>query len=817
MNNKFTKISNPFRANGALMPDSSLYIERAADQELYTTLQTGQLAYVFTPHDMGKSSLASRTAARLKSDGVHVANITLSGIDSSTDTNHLYQWFIKRLKAELNFATHPVEWWNQKTSSNLKERLQIFITDVVLPEIDGPVVILIDEFHLRNKDLTFVKELLDIIVWCYEERQNKPEFERITFALFGVLTVGALAAKTQKALLETGKAINLQSFSRQEAQKFEEQMNALYLEKGEAIFNRIYYWTDGHPYLTQRLCQAVTEIGDVHWDDERVDNTVRSLFVSSQNQESNIQSVKRVLEESDKKRQLFNLYQQILDDEHSIKDDNSLMKNRLKLSGLVIAENGVLQIRNSIYETIFNKNWVEHSKPANWNRRLVITLTLLMLVALGATGFYTIQQHQKAVAAEEMMNDFHNAVSSEDKITSLAGLLQISGHEDKARQLFYDELSFDDQLELFNLSDPESIAEDLVTVVSGFYQDSRLVNNEQNNTLLRTMADPLTRLEYSSALRSVELELEITQWLRGREIYLTEGEVSQAIQAYDIAIRMHYNPGTYFDRGLMYARQGQFELALDDFTATLNLDNSWLGTVQKTITENPELYAATWTYANNYPSITGIVPTPTNTPTQTATPTMTASPTPTFTPSPTATSTPQPTSTNTPIIIRVTPTDTATPAPIFVPSATPSIPTGEFTLLTPVNLANPSYGITTFEWAWSGGDLPSEFGFEVRVWKDGRFQAGVHNAVLDNQNGTVKKIGSDTYQLTTDISGAAGVQKTSGIYNWTVAVVRISPEYADIGEVADSVQMRYAAPGPKGGGGDDKDGGGGGGKSVGID
>ncbi|MCB0208928.1 MAG: AAA-like domain-containing protein [Anaerolineae bacterium] len=816
MKNKFTKTSNPFIANGALSPDSPLYVERSTDQELYTTIQAGQLAYVFTPHDMGKSSLASRTAIRLREEGSHVANITLSGIDDSSDTEHLYQWFIKRLKAELNFATQPTEWWKQQTSSKLGERLQTFISDVVLAEVDGPIVVLIDEFHLRNKDLPFVKELLNTIVWYYQERSNRPEFKRLSIALFGVLSPEVLAGKNQQFFLEMGKAIKLKEFNRQEAQKFAEQLNTLYPDKGTAIFDRIYYWTNGHPYLTQRLCQAVTEIGDVHWNDERVDNTMRSLFVSSSSQshESNIQSAKRLLEESTKKRQLFNLYQQILANEPITENNTSPMQNRLKLSGVVTAENGVLKIRNPIYQTVFNENWVNNNKPANWNRRLIITLSLLLLVALGATGFYTFQQHQKAVAAEVLVNDFHNAATSEERIVSLAGLLKISGHEDKARKLFFEELSYDDQLGLFDLSDPESVAEELVTVVSEFYQDSRLVNNEQNNTLLRTMADPLTKLEYSSALHSVELELEITQWLRGREIYLTDGEVSQAIQAYDIAIRMNNNPGIYFDRGLMYAREGRFEAALDDFVAAINIDDSWQGKIQQTITENPDLYAALWSQASSYSHLAGVVPTPTHTPTETATPTITPSPTQTFTPSPTATSTPLPT--NTPVPTRVLPTATATSAPaVFVPSATPSLPTGEFTLLAPLSLSDPSYGVTTFEWAWSGGDLPSDYGFEVRVWKEGRFQAGVHNAVLDNQNGTVKKVGSDTYQLTTDISGAAGVQTTSGVYNWTVAVVRISPDYADIGEVANSVQMRYAAPGPKGGGGDGK--GGGGGKGVGID
>jgi hypothetical protein len=108
--------------------------------------------------------------------------------------------------------------------------------------------------------------------------------------------------------------------------------------------------------------------------------------------------------------------------------------------------------------------------------------------------------------------------------------------------------------------------------------------------------------------------------------------------------------------------------------------------------------------------------------------------------------------------------------------------------------------------------LPAEFGFEVRVWKEGKPPAGVHNAVLDNQNGTVKNLGNNRYELKTDIKDAAGVLGNSGEYLWTVALVRISPKYRDLGQQAPPARLLFAAPGGSGGGGS-----GGGGGGVGID
>jgi hypothetical protein len=140
------------------------------------------------------------------------------------------------------------------------------------------------------------------------------------------------------------------------------------------------------------------------------------------------------------------------------------------------------------------------------------------------------------------------------------------------------------------------------------------------------------------------------------------------------------------------------------------------------------------------------------------------------------------------------------------------LPAGSFTLLNPLALDQPSYGLTEFEWQWTG-PVAAGTGFEVRVWREGAPQMGVHDAVYDNQHGNVESLGVNKYRLRVDITGAAGVQGVRGEYWWTVALVQTSPSYADLGQQAPPARMRFE---PKSSG----DGGGGGGGSsggVGID
>lgn len=223
--------------------------------------------------------------------------------------------------------------------------------------------------------------------------------------------------------------------------------------------------------------------------------------------------------------------------------------------------------------------------------------------------------------------------------------------------------------------------------------------------------------------------------------------------------------------------------------------------------------------------VVALVPTSTDTPTFTPTLTATHTPvpptnTPSPSPSPTLTHTFEPA---TPIVLVVTATSTPTPTvrpsptpglppatPTVSPTATPSLPIGTFTLLNPLSLDEPSYGLTNFEWEWNDA-VPPDRGFEVRVWREGEPLAGAHDAVLDNQQGRIEQIGENRYRLTIDITRAAGVRERTGEYLWTVALVQISPEYADLGLLAEPRHLRFEASGGSAGDSSNNDGSSGGG------
>jgi tetratricopeptide (TPR) repeat protein len=487
----------------------------------------------------------------------------------------------------------------------------------------------------------------------------------LTFVLLGVATPTDLIKDRTRTPFNIGQGITLQEFSRTDAQVLEHGVEAVHPEQGQAIFDRIFHWTNGHPYLTQKLCLAVAEKGDGTWTDERVDRLVEELFLSEEaRRETNLQFVRNSIQASPQRRKLLGLYRKVYEEREIADDERSPDQNRLKLFGLVRAERGLLRVRNEIYRRVFDLGWIKANTPVDWTRRIAVISTILVLLLGGLFGYYTYKQRQQTAEAQAQVfiANFRGTTSADVRITSLAGLFELSGYEDRARQLFYEEMTPEEQLVLFAWADPQAVGAQLVVAVKGLYTELR--DNDQDNQLLEAMAQSLREVDDPGA---ADLATEIEQWLLGRDHH-AKGEYQQAIEAYSKATGLSdANPGLYFDRGRSYAELGQYEEALADFSETVRLDDQRAPIVDEEIRSSEALYDALSANRDQYPELAAIVPTPTSTATWTPTPVSTSTPAliPTGTPvPPTVTNTPTPTRTPT-----VTPTPSATPGP---PTPTPA-------------------------------------------------------------------------------------------------------------------------------------------------
>ncbi len=639
--------TNFFVAGGTLRHDSPSYVKRPADDELFKLAMAGEFCYVLTARQMGKSSLMIRTAQRLQEAGASSVIIDLTKIGTDVSVEQWYLGLITQLKRRLHLSVDPMAWWKAHFTLGYVQRFTDFLYDIVLSEIEGQVVIFMDEID-TTLNLNFSDDFFAAIRFIYNARATDPTYNRLTFVLLGVATPADLIKNRKRTPFNIGQGIDLSDFSRADTHVLKHGLEAARSNQAEAIFNRIFYWTHGHPYLTQKLCLIVAEIPNSHWTDEQVDQLVENLFLSKEaRKETNLQFVRDSVASSPQKGRLLKLYQRVYKGKTVADDERSILQNQLKLFGLVRVEAGQLKVRNEIYRRVFNDEWIKDAAPVDWTRRFAVSLTVVVLLLSGLIGFYAFQQKQQSIdeRAQGLIDNFRGTTDPEIRLTNLAGLFELPDYKNQARDMFYEDLTPEERLALFELTTPQAVGPALITVVKGLY--TTLDNNERDNALLQAMAKPLEQVDDA---RASNLATEIEQWLQGRHFH-NAGDYRQAVTVYSLDLHLNdRNPGLYLDRGLAYLALAEAERALADFETALSLDSSRQNQVARAIVGDSGLYNTLNDGRESYQLLAALVatPTPTHTPTDTPTPT------------PTHTATPMPTPTDTAM---ATPTSTATPIP----------------------------------------------------------------------------------------------------------------------------------------------------------
>ena len=356
------------------------YVQRPTDDELFNLALDGEFCYVLTARQMGKSSLMVRTARRLQARGVQVAIVDLTTIGAGGSVDTWYLDLLTRLADQLKLSQDAETWWQARAAWGQVRRFTDFIRDVLLAEIEGQVVIFIDEIDV-TLNLDFRDDFFAAIRAMYNARADDAEFARLTFVLLGVASPLDLIKDRARTPFNVGQGIALQEFSLADATVLQTGLEAVYPAQGQAILARIYHWTNGHPYLTQKLCLAVAESEDERWSDERVDELVHSLFLTQEaRKETNLRFVQDNVNASPQRRKLLALYRQVHQGKTVAEDERLPVQNRLKLFGLLGAERGALKTRNEIYRRAFDLEWIKANTPTDWTRRVAVVSILLLLL-----------------------------------------------------------------------------------------------------------------------------------------------------------------------------------------------------------------------------------------------------------------------------------------------------------------------------------------------------------------------------------------------------------------------------------------------------
>ena len=362
--------SSFYVVGGTLRRDAASYVERKADQQLYSALRQHEVCYVLTPRQMGKSSLMVRTAGKLREDGVAVVVLDLTAFGQNLSAEQWYNGLLDKLGQQLHLEDEIEEAGPRWEHVGPLQRWVSMLREVVLPNCHGDVVIFVDEIDAVRSLPFSVDEFFAGIRELYNRRTVEPDLQRLTFCLLGVATPSDLVRDTRTTPFNIGRRIELTDFSEDEAASLAQGFG---VEEGQgrALLKRVLYWTGGHPYLTQRLCRSVAE--DEHLESSKdVDRTCQDLFLSraARLRDDNLLFVReRLLRSEVETASLLSLYAKIRLNKRVRDDEINPLVSVLRLSGITKVEEGFLKIRNRVYYEVFDDAWIISNLPGAELRR----------------------------------------------------------------------------------------------------------------------------------------------------------------------------------------------------------------------------------------------------------------------------------------------------------------------------------------------------------------------------------------------------------------------------------------------------------------
>lgn len=392
------RINDSYQVGGSLAWNDSSYVTRQADDDLYNKILQGQFCYVLGPRQIGKSSLRIRTSHRLVQAGYRALSIQATQLYDGAAYQKVGQntrpqsgWH-EQLIASIWDSLYPQDtatlsaWLEATAQLSGDRRLEHFTRDLLFPELlTAPLVIFIDEVDYLLGLPSAVGDLLSWIEKCYGLQANREEYHSLNFVIVGSTTTRALVEASGKGisaqdkekksavkeLLSANGKVVLNNFKLSETAPlqigFTGMLNPL------AVLKAILSWTNGQPFLTQKICQMAacqtstllntlskSAVGRTvvalptalnRWIEQIVHaNIIQDWLLKDD--PIHLRTISERLKHSPHYKALMALYRRILTGQRVICNGGKLQQELIVI-GLVLCRDQQLHVANKIYLHVF--------------------------------------------------------------------------------------------------------------------------------------------------------------------------------------------------------------------------------------------------------------------------------------------------------------------------------------------------------------------------------------------------------------------------------------------------------------------------------
>lgn len=375
-----------FVVGGPVQPERPCYVERTADRALGEALRTKRLCCVLGARAVGKTSLLLRAGRTLRRAGALVAHVDLRlATERGTDApDALLRAVARRMAEDLALDIDVESWWQQRGRASGRRFVE-FCWEVVLTNTTAQVAVFIDDIDVVVGSPQGA-ELLAAIGACYARRSAEPDFGRLNFVLAGCTSWRLLMGAKQEPALADAEVIEPPDFSAREMYQLAPAFGGA-TELGQALLDRIYGWTGGHPYLTQRVARGVSRKGGRLEDVEHV-VAEQLLAPGAPGRDPLLEHIRVSLGgRARASRRAVKLLQRLAGGGKASQPAEPAVWERLSLSGTVrLRDEQRLELRNRIVKELVAARWLK--SPRSIGRYAAVAAVLLAVLA-GAAYWYT--------------------------------------------------------------------------------------------------------------------------------------------------------------------------------------------------------------------------------------------------------------------------------------------------------------------------------------------------------------------------------------------------------------------------------------------
>lgn len=369
---------------GAALRSGKLYVERVADAELFESLARAEFCHILAPRQIGKTSLCNRAMRRLEAEGARCALIEVLSMGTKTATvEQWYRTFAERVATQLKLSLDVGAFWQRHGDKTPVERWTQLIREEAAPREGSPVVIVVDEIDALLSRPLLGDEFFGAVRAFANARATTPAYEHLSFCLVGVCAPTDLVSdKLVTPYNIASRAIRLEDFSRTELDAFAGHLVGIQGDP-RSLLDAIFYFTEGHPYLTQALLvglrdkdrdfasippslpEAAPALPET--EEERIKAIVTHKFLNPQDgRDPNLAYAEerfKAYEGGPDGAAVLRLYRRLIDGERIAAKSDDPSQMALRLTGMAAerrdGESLVLRVRNPIFAGVFDRAWVK--------------------------------------------------------------------------------------------------------------------------------------------------------------------------------------------------------------------------------------------------------------------------------------------------------------------------------------------------------------------------------------------------------------------------------------------------------------------------